>query len=96
MNDSNLVSPTAYSGASSRAAADVKNILTVVISDYVYAGSRMIAKVSGGTTQYLLSDVWSTRLVLDTSGNVLGRQGHLPFGEEFAESGTQEKYHFTS
>ena len=25
-----------------------------------------------------------------------GRQGHLPFGEEFAESGTQEKHHFTS
>ena len=46
--------------------------------------------------RYYVSDVWSTRLVLDTTGNVLGRQAHLPFGEEFAESGTQEKHHFTS
>jgi len=38
----------------------------------------------------------STRLVLDNGGNVLGRQGHLPFGEDFGESGTQEKHHFTS
>ena len=32
---------------------------------------------------------------LDTTGNVLGRQSHLPFGEDFAENGTQEKHHFT-
>ena len=38
----------------------------------------------------------SERLVLDTSGNVSGRQAHLPFGEDFGESGTQEKHHFTS
>ena len=34
--------------------------------------------------------------MLDTGGNVTGRQAHLPFGEDFAESGTQEKHHFTS
>jgi RHS repeat-associated protein len=34
--------------------------------------------------------------VTDNSGNVLGRQAHLPFGEDFGESGTQEKHHFTS
>jgi hypothetical protein len=48
------------------------------------------------TTRYYVSDVWSTRLVLDASGNVLGRQGHLAFGEQFAESGAQEKHHFTN
>lgn len=67
-----------------------------VNSEYFYSGSRMIAKVSSGVTQYFLSDRLSTRLVLDTSGNVLGRQGHLPFGEDFAESGTQDKHHFTN
>ena len=46
--------------------------------------------------RYYVSDRLSTRLVLDASGNVIGRQGHLPFGEDFAESGTQEKHHFTS
>jgi hypothetical protein len=25
-----------------------------------------------------------------------GGQGHLPFGEDFGESGTQQKHHFTS
>ena len=34
--------------------------------------------------------------MLDNSGNVIGRQAHLPFGEDFGESGTQEKHHFTS
>ncbi|MFY9555896.1 MAG: RHS repeat-associated core domain-containing protein, partial [Blastocatellia bacterium] len=69
--------------------------------DYIYAGSRMISsrdRASGGapwTTKYYLSDRLSTRLVLNSGGNVLGRQAHLPFGEDFAESGTQEKHHFT-
>jgi len=70
--------------------------------DYVYARGKMIhtrSRTSGTgswTTRYYVSDVWSTRLVLDTSGNVLGRQAHLPFGEEVAETGTQEKHHFTN
>lgn len=65
-------------------------------ADYVFSGSRMIAKAAGLTTQYFLSDRLSERLMLNTSGNMIGRQGHLPFGEDFAESGTQEKHHFTS
>jgi RHS repeat-associated protein len=70
--------------------------------DYIYARGRMIcnrqrtSSTAPWTTRYYLSDVWSTRLVLDDTGNVLGRQAHLPFGEEFVESGTQEKHHFTS
>src|SRR2546423_13469072 len=66
-----------------------------VQTEYVYAGNKLIAKESG-TRQYLLSDRLSVRLMLDTSGNVLGRQATLPFGEDFSESGTQEKHHFTS
>lgn len=48
------------------------------------------------TTQYYLSDRLSVRMTLDSSGNLLGRQAHLPFGEDFGESGTQEKHHFTT
>jgi len=66
------------------------------LTDYVYSGSRIIAKVVSGSAQYFLSDRLSTRLMLDSNGNVLGRQAHLPFGEDFGESGTQEKHHFTS
>jgi RHS repeat-associated protein len=68
-----------------------------VLVDYVYSGKKMIAKVTGGLlTQYFLSDRLSTRLVLNASGSVLGREAHLPFGEDFGESGSQEKHHFTS
>jgi RHS repeat-associated protein len=64
-----------------------------VLVDYVVVGSRMIATGDG---QYFLKDRLSTRLTMDSNGNVIGRQGHLPFGEDFAESGTQEKHHFTT
>jgi len=67
-----------------------------VLVDYIYNGSRMIAKVAGSTTNYFLSDLLSVRVTLDTSGNVLGRQAHLPFGEEFGATGTQEKHHLTN
>lgn len=56
----------------------------------------MIATVASGTTQYLLSDRLSVRLSLDSNASAVGRQGHLPFGEDFGESGTQEKHHFTN
>ncbi|MFY9611461.1 MAG: RHS repeat-associated core domain-containing protein, partial [Blastocatellia bacterium] len=48
------------------------------------------------TTRWFLSDRLSVRMTLDNSGSVLGRQAHLPFGEDFGGSGTQEKHHFTS
>lgn len=67
-----------------------------VLTDYVYSGSRMIGKIASGSAQYFLSDRLSKRLVLDSSGNVIGHQGHLPFGQDFGESGTQEKHHFMS
>ncbi|MEK6288882.1 MAG: RHS repeat-associated core domain-containing protein [Acidobacteriota bacterium] len=70
--------------------------------DYVYAGGKMVysrqrtSSTGAWSERYYLSDRLSTRLVLDGLGNVIGRQAHLPFGEDFAESGTQEKHHFTS
>lgn len=67
-----------------------------VLVDYVYYGSRMLAKVASGSTQYFLSDRLSVRMTLDSSGNVSGRQAHLPFGEDFGQTGTQEKHHLTS
>jgi RHS repeat-associated protein len=70
--------------------------------DYTYARGRMISSrqrttsTSAWSTSYYLADRLSTRVVMDASGNVIGRQAHLPFGEEAAGSGTQEKHHFTS
>jgi RHS repeat-associated protein len=67
-----------------------------LIRNNVYSGSRMIAKVEGGVTSYYLSDRLSTRLVLDSSGNMTSRQAHLPYGEEIGSSGATEKHRFTS
>jgi RHS repeat-associated protein len=70
--------------------------------DYVYAGARMIhsrhrtSSTGPWTTQYYLGDRLSVRMTLDNSGNVSSRRAHLPFGEDFAETGTQEKHQFTS
>jgi RHS repeat-associated protein len=77
-----------HDGSSSNAGA--------LLVRYIYSGGTMIAKVATGTTQYFLSDRLSARLVLDATGNVIGRQAHLPFGEDFGESGAQEKHHFTT
>ena len=66
-----------------------------VLVEYIYSGSRMIAKVEGTVTRYFISDRLSVRLMLDSSGNVVGRQGHLPFGEELGSSGTTDKHKFT-
>ena len=89
-------SVTHYVWQGARVIAEHNGSTGAVLTDYVYSGSRMIAKVSSGSAQYFLSDRLSERLVLDASGNVLGRESHLPFGEDFGESGTQDKHHFTS
>jgi RHS repeat-associated protein len=87
---------TDYVWEGSRVLAEHNASTGGVIADYVYRGGLMVAKVEGGATSYFLRDQLSVRLVLDASGNIVGRQGHLPFGEDFAESGSQEKHHFTS
>ena len=89
-------SVTHYVWESLQVLAEHNGSTGAVLIDNVYSGSRMIAKVASGSTQYFLSDRLSIRLVLDASGLVVGRQGHLPFGEDFGESGSQEKHHFTS
>jgi len=72
------------------------------IIDYVYASGKLVAEGTGtilggnGNITYVLSDRMSGRVSVDAYGNVIGRQGHLPFAEDFAESGTQEKHHFTT
>jgi RHS repeat-associated protein len=66
-----------------------------LLTEYVYSGSRLLAKVESGATSYFLNDRLSVRLMLDGSGNVVGRQAHLPYGEDFASSGTQDKHHLT-
>jgi RHS repeat-associated protein len=87
---------TLYFWEGSQVIAEHNGSTGAVVVDYVYSGDRMIAKVESGATQYFLTDRLSTRVIMDASGNVMGRQGHLPFGEELGASGTSEKHRFTS
>lgn len=87
---------THYIWEGSQAIAEHNTSGGAVIADYVYSGSRMVARVQSGVTRYYLSDRLSARVVTDASGNLIGRQAHLPFGEETGSSGEQEKHRFTS
>jgi RHS repeat-associated protein len=89
-------STTHYIWKDEKVLAEHNGSTGALLVNYIYAGNRMIAKIAGGTTSYFLNDRLSARLTLDASGAVVGRQAHLPFGEDFAESGTQQKQHFTS
>ncbi len=87
---------THYVWEGSQVLAEHNGSTGAVITDFVIYGGKMIAKIASGSTSYFLSDRLSTRLTMDTSGNVLGRQAHLPFGEDFAESGVSDKHHLTA
>ncbi|MEW6131267.1 MAG: RHS repeat-associated core domain-containing protein [Acidobacteriota bacterium] len=67
-----------------------------LLINYTYGVGRLLNKTESGTTRYFLSDKLSARVVLDTSGNVVGRQSHLPFGEDLNTSGSTDKHKLTS
>ena len=86
---------THYTWEGSRVLGEYSGATGALLVNYWYAGGRLFKK-TGITTQVFLSDPLSVRLALSDIGVVAGRQAHLPFGEDFGESGTQEKHHFTS
>jgi len=67
-----------------------------LISEYIYGGSRMVARDQSGTVRYYHQDRLSTRLITDASGTVMGTEDHLPFGEEAGTTGETEKHRFTN
>jgi len=68
-----------------------------LISEYVFAGSRMVEREQSGVVRYFLQDRLSTRVITDGSGTLVGREDHLPFGEDSGTgSGETEKHRFTS
>lgn len=64
--------------------------------EYIYSGSAMLAKIEGGVTKYYQADHLSTRMTTDPNGNVVGQQGHFPFGESWYASSATTKWQFTS
>jgi RHS repeat-associated protein len=66
------------------------------VQDYVYAANLMLGVGSGGGVTFYLSDRLNIRVLTDEYGQYQGQQYHLPFGEDFAESGAQDKHHLTT
>ena len=88
---------THYVWEGSQVIAEYNGSTGALISEYVFAGSRMVAREQSGVLRYFLQDRFSTRLITDSSGNWVGREDHFPFGEDAGTgSGESEKHRFTS
>jgi RHS repeat-associated protein len=65
--------------------------------EYIYAGTQLLATISGSTTNYHVPDHLSPRVATDSNGNVIGQQGNYPFGEySWYANNTTTEWQFTS
>jgi RHS repeat-associated protein len=83
-----------YSGAKPIAEYSTATGLT----EYIYSGGALLATIDSSGTRYHHPDHLSPRVTTDSSGNVIGQQGHYPFGELwYPTSGSPStKYQFTT
>jgi RHS repeat-associated protein len=89
-----------YSGSSVIAEYDNGAAPSAPSREYVYNGAGdttgLLAMISGGATTYYHQDHLGVRLTTDANGNVLSQQGTFPYGESWYQSGTGNKFVFTS
>jgi RHS repeat-associated protein len=64
--------------------------------EYIYSGSQLLATIVGTSIIYHHPDHLSNRAETDASGNVARTYGHFPHGENWYETGTPDKWKFTS
>ncbi len=64
--------------------------------EYIYRDTGLMAEYAGSTLLYHGHDQVSDRLNMDVNGNVVGNQGHFPFGEDWYMTNTTTKWHFTT
>jgi RHS repeat-associated protein len=65
-------------------------------AEYIYAGSKLLVTIAGSTTTYHHPDHLSNRAESNSSGTRTRTFGHAPFGETWYETGTSDKWKFTS
>jgi RHS repeat-associated protein len=71
-------------------------------SEYIYMGDQLIATHAGATLTYHHRDHLSVRVNTEGTsgapnfGQIVGEQGHYPYGELWYSSGTTTKYLFTN
>lgn len=88
-------SSTAYVYDGSQLIAEYVN--GALNKEYIYTGSRRVATLDAtGNTIYHHPDYLSNRLETDAGGNVVRTFGHLPFGGIWYETGTPDKWKFTT
>lgn len=63
---------------------------------YVYGSGRLLTTISAGKKTYHHADQLSVRLSTDSTGKVVGEQGHFPYGENWYSTNTTTKWFFTS
>lgn len=70
--------------------------------EYIYLAGQLIATIQGTTTTFHHGDHLSVRLSTDgtpgspTYGQIVGEQGHYPYGEQWYAHNTTTKFFFTS
>ena len=88
---------THYVWEGSQVIAEYNGTTGVLISEYIYAGSRMVARDQSSVLRYYHQDRLSTRVLTDGTGTVIGTEDHFPFGEDTGTStGESEKHRFTT
>jgi RHS repeat-associated protein len=65
-------------------------------AEYIYVGGRRLATFAKKAFTYHYWDHLSNRLSADANGNILRSYGSFPFGETWYESGTANKWKFTT
>jgi RHS repeat-associated protein len=67
----------------------------ILANEHVYSGNQRLASYLSGTLYYQAGDHLSSRVILDSSGNIAGQKGHFSFGEDWYMTALTNR-HFTS
>lgn len=65
-------------------------------TEYVYARNKRVATIAAGATTYPYWDHLSVRANANASGTITRTFGHYPFGETWYETGTHDKWDYTT
>src|ERR1700683_3868475 len=89
---------TTYIFSSSKVVAEYTNGAppSSPTNEYVYLGASLLATVSSGAQSFYALDRLSVRATMDGSGNLIGQQGHYPYGEIWYSQNTTTKWKFTN
>ena len=85
-----------FSGSSLIAEYTGSAPVTSPSKEYISENGKVLATVASGAITYYHPDRLSTRVESNGSGVVSRTYGHLPFGEKWYETGTVDKWKFTT